>query len=211
MSTVTIHGFPQSSYVWTARATAAIKGVEYTLDAMAPGDHRGEAHLARHPFAKVPALTHGDLTLFECEAICEYLDRKFDGPALQPTDAAENARMRQWISAANCYVYRHTVIDYLFAYLFPKTEDGQPDRGTVDKAAGRLGETVGVLDRALAGREWLAGDSLSLADLFVGPMVMAASTRPEGKAVLGDHPNVAGFVGRLAQNGAFMSAAPPRG
>jgi glutathione S-transferase len=38
--------------------------------------------VAIHPFGKIPVMRHGDVTLAESRAICGYVDRAFDGPAL---------------------------------------------------------------------------------------------------------------------------------
>jgi glutathione S-transferase len=43
----------------------------------------------------MPALTHGDVTLYETLAVTQYTDGAFDGPALQPADPAGRARMSQ--------------------------------------------------------------------------------------------------------------------
>ena len=57
MSKPTLRGFPQSSYVWTARAAFHVKGVDHEFVPMKPGEHKTPEHLAIHPFGKVPVLT----------------------------------------------------------------------------------------------------------------------------------------------------------
>ena len=81
MAEITLHGFPQSSFTWTARLACAEKGVDHDV---APIEFGAESHRALHPFAHIPAMTHGDFQLYETNAIVAYIDETFDGPALAP-------------------------------------------------------------------------------------------------------------------------------
>ena len=89
MSQVTIHGFPQSSFVWTVRSVCAAKGVEADFQVIAPPAHKSPEHLARHPFGVVPSFSHGDFSVYETLAIACYIDEAFEGPTLQPTADGE--------------------------------------------------------------------------------------------------------------------------
>ncbi len=84
MTDVKLYGFPQSTYVRTARLACEEKGVAYEI---VPTEIGSPENLAVHPFARVPAMSHGDFKCFETAAICRYVDEAFDGPALQPADA----------------------------------------------------------------------------------------------------------------------------
>ena len=57
-----------------------------------------EARLPFQPFAQVPWLTDGDITLFETGAILLYLGEK--SPALMPKDAKGRAKVLEWTFAA---------------------------------------------------------------------------------------------------------------
>jgi glutathione S-transferase len=67
----------------------------YRLDAVAPGALTSAKHLALHPFGKIPALSHGDFHLYECQAIGRYLDRVSPRPPLTPNNLQAAARMDQ--------------------------------------------------------------------------------------------------------------------
>ena len=58
MPTPILHGFPKSTYVWTARAALSLAGIEHEFVSIMPPDHRSASHLTRHPFGKVPSLTN---------------------------------------------------------------------------------------------------------------------------------------------------------
>ena len=68
------------------------------------------AHLALHPFDRVPILQHGDFTLYETSAIVAYLEEMFPTPSLQPDTAQGRALMNQWISAVNSYYYPYMML-----------------------------------------------------------------------------------------------------
>ena len=72
-----------------------------------------EAYRELHPFGKIPAMRHGDVTLFETSAIARYIDETFPGPRLQPADPRERAVMNQWISACNHYFYSDVIRRYV--------------------------------------------------------------------------------------------------
>ena len=94
MADVIIYGPPQSTYVRTARLALEEKSAPYSFGEFEFGS---DAHKALHPFAKVPAMTHGDVQLFESLAIATYVDGTFDGPALQLADTLARARITSTI------------------------------------------------------------------------------------------------------------------
>ena len=89
MATLVIHGTPLSTYVRTCRMACMEKGVPYELDPVMP---QSDEQKAMQPWGSVPAMTHGDVRMYESLAICNYIDHAFDGPPLQPVDPLANAR-----------------------------------------------------------------------------------------------------------------------
>ena len=59
-------------------------------------DQHAPEYLALNPFGLVPMLDHDGVIVVESNVINEYLDDVFDGPALKPSDAHAQARMRTW-------------------------------------------------------------------------------------------------------------------
>ena len=168
MTDVVLYGNAVSTFVRTARMACVEKGVSYDLQ---PLEFGSEAHLAIHSFGKMPAMRHGDFTLFETSAITRYIDDRFPGPRLQPDDPRERALMNQWISATNHYFYADVIVRYLLQYFFPKGPDGTPDREAIDAALPDVRHHLGVLDKALDDKEFLVGDRITLADLFLAPIL----------------------------------------
>lgn len=206
--TLTLYGNPQSSYVRTARITCEEKGVPYALEAISP-----KATLERglHPFRKIPAMTHGEFRLFETSAICLYIDECFEGPALQPTEPQLLAEMEQWISAYNDTVYDAMGRRFVLSQLFPKTTDGQPDRGIVDPAIAQMRDQLAVYDQHLRDRSYMVGDSLTLADLFLPTILYYVARLPDGPGLLAAAPNVQRVIGTLEQRESFRKTRPQMG
>src|SRR3954471_15148299 len=113
MPALEIIGAPQSNYVWAVRMVCEEKGVPYEHKAERP--HTPEVD-AIHPFGKIPVMRHGDVMLCESRAICLYVDRAFEGPALIPADPARAAEIEQWISIVNTTVDPVWMRQYLAAY-----------------------------------------------------------------------------------------------
>jgi glutathione S-transferase len=60
--------------LWSARLAPAEKGVTHELVDVPFGAHREQTHLARQPFAKLPAFEYDGFTLYETQAIVRYMD-----------------------------------------------------------------------------------------------------------------------------------------
>ncbi len=190
MADVKLYGFPQSTYVRTARLACEEKGVAYDIVPTRPGSPE---NLAVHPFARVPAMSHGDFRCYETAAICRYVDEAFDGPALQPADAKGRALMTQWISAGNHYydtdIIRHVVQERFAPRLFERE--------------------MAVLDAWLGDHEFLAGGGVSIADFFMLPILYYFHMTPEGKPLCDDAAGVMRWWGEMSSRPSFEATNPP--
>lgn len=200
---VTLFGPAPSSYVRTARLVCEEKQIPYALRDLEFGSSE---HRSRHPYARVPCLEHGELRLWETQAIARYLDEAFPGPSLTPDTAAQRGRMEQWISALNCYIYPQAVAAYALRYIFPG-EDG-PDQQAIAAAVPAMAGDFAHLDRALAASTWLVGEQLTLADLFVFPAVGTAVLFPEGRRLLAEHHHLARALAALAERPSWSAVTP---
>ncbi|WP_428265307.1 glutathione S-transferase family protein [Haliangium sp.] len=205
---IILYGLPISTYVRTARMTCVEKGINHTLESADFGseDYRSN----HHPYSKFPAMRHGDFDLFETTAIIRYIDETFDGPALQPTSAADRAVMEQWMGVLDSYVYPRCIAAYVLQYIIPRGPDGKPDRAAIDAALPNVKHDLGLLERAYQGREWVAGDAISLADLLIAPVVQTIGMVPEGAEMLGQHANLQGLLSRIGERPSAAFLAPPQ-
>ena len=208
MSKPIVIGFPQSSYVWTARAALNYKGVEHELRPLDFGANRSPEHLARHPWGKVPAFEHGDVRLYETTAIAFYVDTAFEGPPLTPRDPYQLARMHQFVSIANNYYYGTAVPGYLLQYIFPSGPNNTVNHDVINKTIPDVRKTMEVLDRELGDRKWFAGDAVTLAELFVCPLLIFCGMFPEGEKLMAGLGNLERLKKQITEEPKFMSVAP---
>ena len=204
-ASITLFGLAPSSYTRTARLALAEKGIAYTFHECGP---HGPDILAVNPFGRLPALTDGDFTVYETSAIVRYLDESFDGPPLLPSSIAERARCEQWTSAFNAYVYDAFVVRYIRQYFFPQGADGQPDRAAIDAALAEIPATLAILDAGYGKSTWLAGESISMADLFVMPVLAYLARMPEGPQLLAATTHMRRALEAMRQRPSFSATAP---
>jgi glutathione S-transferase len=205
MAAVEIIGFPQSTYTRVARMVCEEKAIPYDLKASPP--HSPDV-TAIHPFGKIPVMRHGDVELCESKAIATYIDRVFDGPKVIPEDPARAAQVEQWVSLGNVEFDKLMIRQYVVGYAFPK-EPGKPDMGAIKAAAEKMKGQVDVLERAVSKTGYLAGDSFTLADINILPMLFYVNRFEEGKAMLGAAKNLSAYMERHFARPSFQASKPP--
>ena len=97
---------------------------------------------------------------------------------------------------------------YVLQYLFPRGADGQPDRGVIDTALKEMPAQLAALDQAYGAGDWLAGGALSMADLFVAPILAYVERMPEGAALLAAAPNVMRAQAAVRARPSFIQTNP---
>jgi glutathione S-transferase len=203
-----IIGSLRSTYTRVVRMVCEEKGIDYALSEVLLG---APEVFAIHPFGKMPVMRHGDVALFESKAIATYLDRRFSGPALFPSDPLLAALTEQWVSVVNTLIDRTLIRTYLLAYAAPKTADGKPDRQAIDAVIPALREQIGVLDKAVAGTGHLVDDQFTFADINLMPILFYMRLVPEGAEALAAAPGLTAYYDRHAERPSFKSTMPPLG
>jgi glutathione S-transferase len=207
-ASLSLIGDSRSSYVRTARMALAEKGLKYTYDPAAPHSPPVDAI---SPYGRVPVFRDGDTALFETSAIVRYLDETFDGAPLIAANARLRAQMEQWVSMINCHGYDAMVRRYVLQYVFPKGEGGVPDRKTIDAALPEIEQLLGTLDKTYGKRDFLVGDTVTMADLFLAPIVFYLGMFPESKALLEKVPNLSRAHAAIAERESFTATTPKLG
>ena len=206
MTDVTVYGFPLSAYARTVRMTLEEKGVEYTLEPLEP--HADEL-LDFQPFGKIPGFRHGDVVVHEALAIATYVDGVFEGPSLQPEDPIAKSRMMQWISVVNDYVYHDMIVALVLERIVAPMRGNAADEDKILAAMPRMEKEADVFDAALANQPFLAGDALSLADLFLAPVMFYVCMTPEGENLLSGRAHLAAWNQRMSECESFVATLPP--
>jgi glutathione S-transferase len=206
---LTLYGYRPSVYVRVARLALAEKGVAYDQEEVNPfaPDPPAE-YLALHPFNRVPTLVHDGFVLYETGAITRYIDRRFPGPDLQPTDPRSLARMDQAIGIVDSYAY-WPLVRQVYVHAVRRPRDGQPgDRRAIDNGLAAAAKALAALETLLGRETFLAGSALSLADLHLLPMIAYFVQAPAGAALLDRHAGLVGWWKRLAARPSFAATDP---
>ena len=132
-----VYGPAFSTYVWSTRLALAEKGVAHELVEIGLDAYREQAHLARHPFAKVPAFEHDGFALYETQAILRYIDEGFPVAPLQPTDLHQFARMSQIMGIVDAYVFPSIADGILYNRILAPQLGLPVDEGAVAAALPR--------------------------------------------------------------------------
>lgn len=163
-------------------------GIPYSVRTVA-FETRATNHLAQQPFGQVPFLADGGLEMFESGAAVLHLARR--SAKLMPRDAAGEAATTQWMFAALNSVEMVTVPWWFLGI------SGAKDNGLTGWMQSRLDH----MEQVLRGREWLAADRFTAADLLMADVLRVPDVRG-----FGDRPATEAYVARVTDRPAFRKA-----
>ena len=168
-----------SPYAWRVHLALEHKALPYDrkILSFAAGDTRKPEFVALNPRHHVPTITDGDFTLYESNAIVEYLDEAYPGRGqpLFPGDAESRALIRRLIMEVDNYFDKAT--DEITTQAF-NTKPEERDEVKLAGARQAVMEEYALFTKAMRG-EFLAGP-LSAADYAFYPLV-AFMNRSETK------------------------------
>ncbi|HET7408956.1 MAG TPA: glutathione S-transferase family protein [Paracoccaceae bacterium] len=116
-------------------------------------------YLAINPMGKVPCIAHGDTVVTEAAAICAYLADAFPEAGLAPPPGDRGAYYRWLFFAAG--PLEHALVNAALGFEVPEDKRALAGYGAKDLA-------VDTLETAVSDGGYIAGDSFSAADLYVG-------------------------------------------
>ncbi len=158
------------------------------------GENRSAPYMAINPVGTVPALTDGELRLWESNAINWYAAEKHPEARLLPTSLAGRAAVQRWlffqtghVSPACASIFRATNT------RMQKFWNIHGDVQALEAGRKELTRFLAVLDQALHDRDWLE-TTFSLADIAFAPHLWLVS---EGGYDFGSTPAVRGWLDRL--------------
>jgi glutathione S-transferase len=150
------------------RMVLAEKGLGWTnhhVD-LSKAEHLTDAYRLVNPNGVVPALVHDGTIVIESSDIMEYLDDCFPDPPLRPAREHELVEMRLWVARQDSIQRNLAVLSQEFVFRALGQANGAPaSRSTIAGAVRQVGDALAEVNRHLAGRTWLVGHALSLADI----------------------------------------------
>ena len=211
MSKMTLWGFDGSTYVRTVKMLLAEKqftDFEQVAVNVLSGEPKQAEHLARHPFGKVPVLDHDGMRILETSAILRYLNDVLPGKSLIPATPKDRARMDMVIGLVDSYGYGALVGGIAAYHLFPDFVGGKNDAMRALGIANAR-KVVELTMKTKGSSDFLAGE-LSLADLFLAPVVFYVSLTPDMAGLL-EVPGFADWWARIQQLPSFQQTQPKLG
>jgi len=199
MTSIKVYGVPPSTFTRAVRMGCHEKGIDYELVPTFPNTVG-----ALNPFGKIPAMTHGDVTLFESSAILRYLDNAFAGPKLWPADVRAAALVDQWVGAA-CDSLLNSAQRYLASRFNFLPVPAEMTKKYLDKTR----DVLPVFDRQLAKTRYLAGDTLTAADLVASPAFFYFPEIAELRGILDSQPNCRRWMDDIAARPSFAATVTP--
>jgi len=211
MPDLPLWGFDGSTYVRTVKMLLAEKGVtnftQVPLNVLA-GDPKTPEHLERHPCGKVPVVDVDGLRLLETSAITRYLNDVLPGPSLVPKTAEDRARMDMAIGIIDSYGYG-SVLGVAGYHLFPDFIGGR-DEAKRAAAIDTTAKVFGFIAKTKGASPFIAGE-LSLADLYLAPLIFYLSLTPDAEALIAGADGLADWWDRIQARPSYETTIPSFG
>jgi glutathione S-transferase len=161
-------------------------------------NNTGGDYLKLNPNGKVPTLVDGETVIWESHTILRYLASKLGKTDLYPTDLAKRTEVERWMD------WLLASVNYQYVQVFKDSKKPEAERAATFAAdAKELGAQLAIIDGALAGKSFLAGDKISLADLALGPVLHRCLDFPIDLPAL---PNLRAWRDRLKALPSFQKA-----
>ncbi|CAH0228736.1 MULTISPECIES: glutathione S-transferase [unclassified Pseudomonas] len=191
-----IHHVPLSGHAHRAVLFASLLGLKPELVEvdLAAGAHKQPEFLALNPFGQVPVLEDDGVVVADSNAILVYLAKKTGRTDWLPEDPAGAAAVQRWLSVAAgelaygpCAARLITVFGADF---------------NAEEVIARAHVLLARLERHLSGRQWLAADHPTIADVALYSYLARA---PEGNVDLSAYGQVRAFLARIEALPGFVA------
>ncbi|HWL32626.1 MAG TPA: glutathione S-transferase family protein [Gaiellaceae bacterium] len=122
----------------------------------------------------VPVLVDGDRVISDSPAILDYLEERFPERSLYPVEEPRRAEVRIFVEWFN-HVWKRPP-----NLIVAEEEKPEPDRARIAELERRIADALPLFEAMLAGRPFLFGDELTLADVVAFPFLKYAVIWEEG-------------------------------
>jgi glutathione S-transferase len=179
---------PISGHAHRARLFLSLIGadIEIVEVDLAKGEHKSPEYLAKNRFGQVPLLEDDGAFIADSNAIMVYAAKKFGRTDWLPEDAAGAAKVQRWLSVAAGQIAfgpgAARLVTIFKAGFNP------------DEVIARAHAVLALIEGELEGREWIAADRPTIADISLYSYIARA---PEGNVDLSAYTNVKLWLARI--------------
>ena len=149
-----------------------------------------------NPNQVVPTMRDADVVVWESAACVRHLARTYGAGSLWPDDPAQLACADMWME------WHRSDISTAFFPMFQMMVRGMPSSPErIEKGIRNSGRCFAQLDAQLEGRDFICGDTLTMADIINGAIAYRYMTLPIERPAL---PNMQAWYDRLTQRPAYQ-------
>jgi glutathione S-transferase len=202
-----LYGFPPSPNTRKVQAVAAHLGMplEFEFVDLTKGKSHTSDFLRMNPNGRTPVFTDGDFTLWESNAIMQYLASKHQN-SLWPDDARTRADICRW-QLWQVAQWHEGCGGFLWENLVKKALGlGDGDPAALKKAEETFHRDAAVLDAHLGKRPYLVDGALTLADFSVASYLHYAVA---AKLPWDRYKNIQAWYARIDALPAWQQTRPP--
>lgn len=165
--TLEIWGRADSSNVQKVLWTAREIGLPFRrIDAGGPfGGLDDPGYRALNPHGRIPTLVDGEVVIWESNTIVRYLARRYGDGTLLPRDPGACARVEMWMDWNNASLWPAVRVIFL---QMRRTPAAERDPQLTARARGEAAEHLEILAATLARSDYVAGATLTVADVPLG-------------------------------------------
>ena len=187
---------PISGHAHRARLFLSLIGadVEVVDVDLAKGQHKSPEYLALNRFGQVPLLDDDGVIVPDSNAIMIYAAKKFGRTDWLPEDPAAAAAVQRWLSVAAGQIAFGPAAARLVTIF---NAGFNPE-----EVIGRAHAILKVIEAELVGRQWIAADHPTIADVALYSYIARA---PEGNVDLSAYANVKAWLGRIETLPGFVA------
>lgn len=193
---LTLYEFGLSGNCHKVRLLISLLGLQYQSKLLnsAAREHKSDDFLRLNPFGQTPVLTDGDTVVRDSQAILVYLARTYGADDWFPQDPAKAAEVMSWLSTAANEVARGPNAMRLH-HKFGRAIN-------MDEATQITAQLLSVLNLHLRSHQWLANNTLTIADIAVYPYIALVN---EGKFDIAPYVYVQSWMKRIEQLAGYVS------
>ncbi|KAH7884261.1 thioredoxin-like protein [Phlebopus sp. FC_14] len=164
-----LYGYPTSTCTLRVACVLKEKDVPFEFVAidLVKGEHKAPDFVAKQPFGQVPYIDDDGLVLYESRAICRYIAAKYasQGAPLVPAEPIANAFFEQ-AAAIETSNFDPFVSGLAWELKFTLWFGGKTDEARAKSLRTQLAAKLDAYDVILGKQKYLAGQEVTLADLF---------------------------------------------
>ena len=171
-----LYQFPLCPFSRKVRLLLGEKGVGYDLVRESPWDRRDE-FLDMNPSGQVPVMAdpNRNILLMDSMAICEYLEETVDKAAMINGTAVNRAEIRRLVAWFDTQYFQDVTAPLLSERMMKRlVTKASPDAKILREAMKAAERHLDYTDYLLDHHNWMAGATMSLADLAAAAQISVA-------------------------------------